>query len=92
MATKENKYKYLLSKNILLPAIRDSFVKLNPFALYKNTVIFLVEIGAVLTTTIVVAEIFSKHFSAFNLHSNWDFGITYVITLEVSESKPEPAD
>ena len=40
----------LFDREILSRAIRDSFLKLNPLTLWKNPVIFVVEIGAVLTT------------------------------------------
>jgi K+-transporting ATPase ATPase B chain len=40
----------LFDREILGRAVRDSFVKLNPATLWKNPVIFVVEIGAVLTT------------------------------------------
>jgi K+-transporting ATPase ATPase B chain len=40
----------LFDREILGRAIRDSFRKLNPATLWKNPVIFVVEIGAVLTT------------------------------------------
>src|SRR5277367_5093942 len=35
---------------LIQPAIRDSFKKLNPLVLMKNPVMFVVEIGSVLTT------------------------------------------
>jgi K+-transporting ATPase ATPase B chain len=40
----------LFDREIFGRAVRDSFVKLNPATLWKNPVIFVVEIGAVLTT------------------------------------------
>ena len=40
----------LFEREILLRATLDSFVKLDPASLWKNPVIFVVEIGAVLTT------------------------------------------
>ena len=56
----------LLGKDILIQAIKDSFVKLNPVGLIKNPVIFIVGIGAILTTLVVVSDIASGHFSSFN--------------------------
>ena len=56
----------LLGKDIILQAIKDSFVKLNPVGLVKNPVIFIVGIGAILTTLVVVSDIASGHFSSFN--------------------------
>ena len=56
----------LLGKEIIIQAIKDSFVKLNPVGLIKNPVIFIVGIGAILTTLVVVSDIASGHFSSFN--------------------------
>jgi K+-transporting ATPase ATPase B chain len=57
----------LFNKNILLQATKDSVTKLNPALQIKNPVIFLVAIGSVLTTIIVIAGIFQGNFSSFNL-------------------------
>lgn len=46
----------LFDKKILKKAITDSFVKLNPAFLIKNPVIFMVEIGALLTTLILFED------------------------------------
>ncbi|MBC7661228.1 MAG: potassium-transporting ATPase subunit KdpB [Chitinophagaceae bacterium] len=40
----------LFDKSIVLPAMRDSFIKLSPMRMVKNPVMFVTEIGAVLTT------------------------------------------
>ncbi|MEO6774500.1 MAG: potassium-transporting ATPase subunit KdpB [Kofleriaceae bacterium] len=42
---------------ILRAAVRDSFVKLDPRLLYKNPVMFVVAIGAVLTTALVLRDL-----------------------------------
>jgi K+-transporting ATPase ATPase B chain len=47
-------------------AFKDSFIKLSPVTLAKNPVIFIVGIGALITTVIVVADVFKGHFSSFN--------------------------
>lgn len=57
----------LLNKKIILDALRDSFIKLNPFYLIKNPVMFIVEVGAILTSLILITELFSGSFSSFNL-------------------------
>lgn len=44
----------LLTKEIYLQAIIDSFVKLNPKGLIKNPVIFITGIGALITTCILI--------------------------------------
>jgi K+-transporting ATPase ATPase B chain len=56
----------LFTREIGIKAIRDSFVKLNPALLVKNPVIFIVGIGAFMTTVIVFADIINKNFSSFN--------------------------
>jgi potassium-transporting ATPase ATP-binding subunit len=71
MSTKENKsYMHvssLFDRKIILQALKDSFIKLNPVKLIKNPVIFIVGIGAVLTSVIVISEIFTDNYSSFNL-------------------------
>src|ERR1039458_5448744 len=49
MNTRENK-KSMWTGGIVSGALRDSFIKLNPRTLMKNPVMFVVEIGAVITT------------------------------------------
>src|SRR6266567_351397 len=40
---------------IIVPAIGDSFKKLNPITLAKNPVMFVTEVGAAITTVLLVA-------------------------------------
>lgn len=47
-------------------AVKDSFIKLNPKTQIKNHVMFVVYVGAILTTIITSHEIISGHFSSFN--------------------------
>ena len=56
----------LFTGEIVVQAIKDSFIKLNPAGLIKNPVIFIVGIGAVMTSIVVIADIFTHHFSSFN--------------------------
>jgi K+-transporting ATPase ATPase B chain len=65
MNTKQNTG--LFNKKILLQAIKDSLIKLNPALLIKNPVIFIVAIGSLITTIVVFAGIFQGNFSSFNL-------------------------
>jgi len=60
----------LFTREIAVQALKDSFIKLNPGILIKNPVIFIVGIGALMTTLVVFADIFKGHFS------NFDFQIT----------------
>ena len=39
-------------------AVKDSFAKLNPVTLLKNPVIFVVEVGAALTTAFLIRDAF----------------------------------
>jgi K+-transporting ATPase ATPase B chain len=57
----------LFDKQILKQASIDSFKKLNPLYLLKNPVIFMVGIGAALTSVIFISDIFSSRYSSFNL-------------------------
>ena len=65
MTTKSNKS--IFNKKLLARAAKDSFLKLNPTVLVKNPVIFIVGIGAVLTSSIVLIGIFQNAYSSFNL-------------------------
>jgi potassium-transporting ATPase ATP-binding subunit len=66
MNTKQNTS--LFKRKLAIHAIKDSFIKLNPSLLIKNPVIFIVAIGALLTTIIVFAGILQGNFSSFNLN------------------------
>lgn len=57
-----------ITGRILIASIQDSFRKLNPGKLIKNPVIFIVAIGAFMTTLVFIYDIISKHFSSFDLH------------------------
>src|SRR3954471_11587905 len=49
----------LFDPEILGRAIKESFVKLNPRIVAKNPVMFVVEVGAALTTVFVIKDAFS---------------------------------
>ena len=57
----------LFNKKLLQQAVIDSLIKLNPSILIKNPVIFIVGIGAALTTVSVAAGLIRGTFSGFNL-------------------------
>ena len=65
MTTKSNKS--IFNKKLLARAAQDSVKKLSPVLLIKNPVIFIVGIGAVLTTIIVFIGIYQGVYSSFNL-------------------------
>jgi len=62
----------LADKRILLRAVLDSFVKLHPRTMVKNPVMFVVEVGAVLTTIQLAWNVF---------HHAGQFGFGLQITL-----------
>ena len=66
MSTKQNIS--LFNRKLAFQAAKDSFIKLNPALLIKNPVIFIVAIGSLLTTIIVLTGIFDGNFSSFNLN------------------------
>jgi len=57
----------LFNRKIILEATTESLIKLNPALLVKNPVIFIVGVGAVLTTSVVIFGIIQGNFSSFNL-------------------------
>jgi potassium-transporting ATPase ATP-binding subunit len=56
----------LFSREIAVQALKDAFTKLNPGVLVKNPVIFIVGIGAIMTTVVVLFDIYNSQFSSFN--------------------------
>jgi len=46
----------LFDREILIRALRESFVKLNPVTLMKNPVMFVVEVGSALTTVLLIRD------------------------------------
>ncbi len=56
----------LFTREIAIQAFFDSFKKLNPLLMVKNPVIFIVGIGALMTTVIISVDIMNGHFSSFN--------------------------
>ncbi len=67
MKSKEKKETKLLTGRILLASVKESFVKLAPSNQIKNPVIFIVLIGAVVTTVVFFHNLFSSQFSVFVL-------------------------
>src|SRR5471032_1230447 len=52
----------IFSRELTLAAIRDSFPKLDPRLQLKNPVMFIVELGSVITTGIFLLEIVRGHY------------------------------
>jgi len=57
----------LLDEKIIKQAIVDSLIKLNPVILAKNPVIFIVGVGALLSTFLFIMNLFNGVYSSFNL-------------------------
>src|ERR1051325_9543900 len=51
----------LFDPMIVKRAIKDSFIKLNPRQVAKNPVMFVVEIGSILTTLLIVRDVIAGH-------------------------------
>src|SRR6266403_1234094 len=68
------KAKPLAEKTIVVRAISDSFAKLNPRTMMKNPVMFVVEVGAVLTTVELVRD-------TLNHAGTFGFGVQITVWL-----------
>lgn len=52
---------------LILPAIKESFIKLSPHILWRNPVMLIVEIGSLITTFVTVKNIINNEDYLFNL-------------------------
>ncbi len=57
----------LLDKTLIGGALKDSFIKMNPKTQLKNPVMFVVYVGALMTTILVLQNLINHAFSGFNL-------------------------
>lgn len=74
--------KSFMNKKIVLNAIKDSFIKLNPRTLIKNPVMFVVEIGFVLTLFMTFfPDAFAKQASNLRLYNAIVSGILFITVL-----------
>jgi potassium-transporting ATPase ATP-binding subunit len=60
----------IFSRDLTLAAIKDSFPKLDPRLQLKNPVMFIVELGSVITTGIFILELVRGHY-----HQLWFVGV-----------------
>src|SRR5258706_3491327 len=60
LISKAKRARPLFDPPIVKRAIWDSFVKLNPATLWKNPVMFVVEIGALLTTVLLASDVAAR--------------------------------
>ncbi len=49
----------LLQSNLIRPAVKEAFLKLNPLVQWRNMVMFMVELVAILTTAITIRDVFT---------------------------------
>lgn len=64
----------LWNTKFIFPAIKQAFIKLNPLKLYRNVVMFVVEIDAIVATVIVILGFFGKT-------QNFAFGVQISVWL-----------
>ncbi|MBV8601625.1 MAG: potassium-transporting ATPase subunit KdpB, partial [Candidatus Eremiobacteraeota bacterium] len=69
------KARSLFDSEIILPAIRDSFLKLDPRWQVRNPVMFTVEVGALLTTLLFFRDL-ATHVSTPTSGAGFDFAIS----------------
>src|SRR5215468_2086810 len=74
MATAQIKKTSLGDRKILRNAIRDSFWKLDPRVILKNPVMFVVEVGAVITLVVLVLDLLAHR-------GNFWFGLQITLWL-----------
>lgn len=73
---KKNKIQNLWQPKIIIHAVKDSFVKLNPVTLIKNPVMFIVEIGSLIATAVMVKDILESKNYGFDLQLSLWFWFT----------------
>jgi K+-transporting ATPase ATPase B chain len=56
---RQRRHSSLMNRAILLPAVWDSFKKLDPRSMARNPVMFVVEVGSVITTIVFIAGLFN---------------------------------
>ncbi len=78
----------LFNKKLILQAVRDSVIKMNPVFLIKNPIIFIVSLGSYLASVIVIFGIVQREFSSFNLQISLWLWIT-VLSANFSEAIAE---
>ncbi|MBE3593107.1 MAG: potassium-transporting ATPase subunit KdpB [Thermoanaerobacter sp.] len=69
-----------MSREIVLGAIKNSFLKLNPLKMYKNPVMFVVEVGMFIT---LLATIFPTYFGSTYDEVGYNALITFILFVTV---------
>ncbi len=65
---KSDKMKNIDWKPVLLDALKESLIRLNPVLMLRNIVMFVVEIGAVITTIITITALLGGQSFSFNFN------------------------
>jgi K+-transporting ATPase ATPase B chain len=74
--------KAFVTKEIMKDAIRDSFIKLNPKYMIKNPVMFIVEIGTIITLLLtILPNIFGENGSNLRVYNGIVFVILFITTI-----------
>ncbi len=63
----DNKKKGFWDTELFLTALKESFIKLNPISLWRNPVMFVVELGSIITTFITLKGVLNGESYLFNL-------------------------
>jgi K+-transporting ATPase ATPase B chain len=74
----QSRVKPLWTQGIVIPALLDSFRKLNPRTLMKNPVMFVVEVGSVATTVALIYDI-SKHLPGIGFSLQITFWLWFTV-------------
>lgn len=63
----KNRTSSIFQRKILLSAFKGAFIRLNPLKLFRNPVMLIVEIGAIITTILTMYNIYTGENFLFNL-------------------------
>ena len=80
MTTTSRQRNSTFNSDILIPAIWQSVIKLDPRWMWRNPVMFVVEIGAVLTLILTISPTF---FGGAAATSGYNFLVTVILILTV---------
>src|SRR5499425_3717421 len=67
ISPKQSRSRSLWNWKIVRQAVLDSFIKLNPRAMMKNPVMFVVEVGSVITTALLLKDL-ARHNPGFGFY------------------------
>ncbi|MGG0738266.1 potassium-transporting ATPase subunit KdpB [Niallia taxi] len=70
----------LMNNNIIIQAVKDSFIKLNPTLMVKNPIMFIVELGFFIT---VVLAIFPDAFEANGAERGFNIAVSIILLFTI---------